>query len=105
MIWPEAIYVGKVLRRMPSELLIPELARVIEENHCDQTWLQWICLEIISSLKREELADLKVPLMEFIYDVKSELGVSALNHTEVFTQQQSIISQDVLLSSEYQVMG
>jgi len=90
--WPAAGYVGIVLRKMPSDLMVPEIIQVIEKNHHDETWVSWICSELISSLKQTELYALKTALIKFIYAAKEEDIVEAAKvlipvlSSEEFTQ-------------------
>jgi hypothetical protein len=72
MNWPAAAYVGMVLRKMPSEILIPQVIRVIERNDHDEIWVRGLCEQIVSDLKNEALLPLKKPLLDFVFDAKHE---------------------------------
>lgn len=75
--WPAAAYVGIVLRKMPAELMLPEIIQVIKNNHQDEVWIHAICSQLIAELNQADLLPLKKPLFEFIFASQSEESIEA----------------------------
>lgn len=70
--WPAAIYVGELLRKMPSDILMPELIQVFDKNHDDFIWMRWICREVVIGLNKQDLYTLKNRLLEFCFNIYSD---------------------------------